>query len=206
MSNKPNDEKLKILQERLAQIKQKSETPTPHEAVVEIETPQASLPPQREVVIETPEVKGPTIERKTLNLSWKKNKTLAIVFCSIMGIWMIAYGIFYGYTNIDVNSLISGFSSEEIVEENIPFKLIYDFELERSGVIAIIGSLEEEGSAKALVNDLVVKGFKCAYFFLPDNSNSKEKIYKVFIGPYENEEETNQWTKNLELEAEIIKL
>ena len=211
MSDRTNDEKLRVLQERLAQIKQKSETPAPQEAIIEIEAPAPS--PQREVVIETPEVKGPTIERKTLNLSWEKNKTLAIVFCSIMGIWMIAYGIFYGYTNIDVNSLISGFSSEEIVEENIPFKLIYDFELERSGVIAIIGSLEEEGSAKALVNDLVVKGFKCAYFFLPDNSNSKEKIYKVFIGPYENEEETNQWTKyylrnsnSKNLDVEIIKL
>ena len=71
--------------------------------------------------------------------------------------------------------------------------------------IAITGSFKNKRSAKAMVNDLKVKGFKCNYFFLPKKSNSKEKIYKVFIGPYENEEETNQWTKNLE-DAEIVKL
>ena len=57
-----------------------------------------------------------------------------------------------------------------------------------------------------MVNDLKVKGYKCDYFFLPEKSNSKEEVYKVFIGPYENEEETNQWTKNLEVDFEIIKL
>ena len=72
--------------------------------------------------------------------------------------------------------------------------------------MAIIGSFEDESSAKAMVNDLVLKGFKCDYFFLPKQSNSTDEIYNVFIGPYENEEETNQWTKNLETEFTIINL
>jgi hypothetical protein len=57
-----------------------------------------------------------------------------------------------------------------------------------------------------MVKDLTMKGYKCDYFFLPEKSNSKKEIYKVFIGPYENAEETNQWVKNLEVEFEIIKL
>ena len=187
MSDKTNDEKLRILQERLALIKQKHETPVPSSN-------------QKEEVIEipTPEVKAESIERKSSNLSWIKYVVIGI---GVIGV--VAFGIFYAYKNIDYfNSLIS----KETVEETIPSKLTYDFELEESGVRAIIGSFADSTLAKAMKNTLKVKGYKCDYFFLPDNSNSKEKIYKVFIGPYENEEETNQWTENLELDFKIIKL
>ena len=181
MSDRTNDEKLRILQERLAQIKQKNETPVPPRF-------------QREEVIEvsTPEV--PTKEKKPLDLSWVKKAVI---------VGSVAFGIFYGYKNIDFNSLVPDFSSEEIAEENTSTQLKYNFEIE-GGQLAIIGSFEEEGSAKAMVNDLVVKGFKADYFFLPNTSNSTEQVYKVFIGPYENEEESNQWIENLDLEVTLI--
>ena len=57
-----------------------------------------------------------------------------------------------------------------------------------------------------MVNDLKVKGFQADYFYLPNKSNSTEKVYQVFIGPYENEEETKQWTKNLQIDFKIISL
>ena len=181
MNDKTNDEKLRILQERLAQIKQKNETPVPPRQ-------------QREEVIEvsTPEV--PTKEKKPLDLSWVKKVVI---------VGSVAFGIFYGYINIDFNSLVPDFSSEEIAEENTSTQLEYNFEIE-GGQLAIIRSFEEEGSAKAMVNDLKVKGFKCDYFFLPNKSNSTEQVYKVFIGPYENEEESNQWIENLDLEVTLI--
>ena len=75
--------------------------------------------------------------------------------------------------------------------------------------IAIINtqnSITDEGSAKAMVNDLKVKGFKCNYFYLPENSNLTDEVYQVYIGPYQNEKETNQWAKNLEAEFNIITL
>ena len=72
--------------------------------------------------------------------------------------------------------------------------------------IAITATFEDENSAKAMVSDLKVKGFKCDYFFLPNKSNSTEELYNIFIGPYENEEETQQWLDNLDVESEIIKL
>ena len=185
MSDRTNDEKLRILQERLAQIKQKNETPVPPRL-------------QREEVIEisTPEAKTPIKEKKPLNLSWVKKVVI---------VGSVAYGIFYGYNNIDFNSFVPDLSSEEVVDEAVPSQLEYNFDIE-GNQLAIIGSFEEEGSAKAMVNDLKVKGFKCDYFFLPSQSNSTEEVYKVFIGPYENEEETNQWTINLETEFTIIKL
>ncbi len=48
MSDKSNDEKLRILQERLAQIKQKQDTPAPQrqqrEEVIEVATPETEIP------------------------------------------------------------------------------------------------------------------------------------------------------------------
>ena len=166
MSKRTNDEKLRILQERLAEIKEKQSK-------------------QAAIEISTTEVKTETIEHKTSNLSWIKYiGVIAVATCVIL----------YSYNNV------------KNIEETVPFKLIYSFEWEGEWGLAIIGSFEEEGSAKALVNEKKAKGYECDYFFLPDKSNSKEETYKVFIGPYENEEETNQWTKNLEVNFEIIRL
>ena len=182
MSDKSNDEKLIILQERLAQIKQKKDTPIP-----QIQ--------QREEVIEvaTAEIEIPKKERKPISFGWVK-------YVVIIGV--VGYGSFYAYNNIDFSNLTS---SEEITEEPKEFVLEYNLNLKGDN-ISIISSFEDENSAKAMVNDLKVKGYKCDYFYLPNKSNSTEELYKVFIGPYENNEETNQWIENIDLEFEIIKL
>ena len=185
MSDRTNDEKLRILQERLAQIKQKQDT-------------QISISQQRQTdsKIETPKNEDPKIERNPLNFSWIKK---AIIVGSV------AYGIFYGYTNIDFNLLIPNFSSEKISQELVPTQLEYKLNLKGNN-IAIIRSFEDESSAKALVNDLKIKGFKCNYFYLPENSNFTDEVYQVFIGPYENEKETSQWIQNIDKKVDIIDL
>jgi len=188
MSDTKNDEKLRILQERLAQIKQKQDTPVPTRQ-------------QREAVIEipTPKNEAPKREGEPLNLSWIKKAVI---------VGSIAYGIFYGYTNIDFNSLVPNFSEEETSVELDSSQLEYKFNLigNNIAIISTQNSITDEGSAKAMVNDLKVKGYKCNYFYLPENSNLSDEVYQVFIGPYENEEETNQWAKNLEAEFNIITL
>ena len=188
MSDTTNDEKLRILQERLAQIKQKQDTPVPTRQ-------------QREAVIEipTPKNEAPKREGEPLNLSWIKKAVI---------VGSIAYGIFYGYTNIDFNSLVPNFSEEETSVELDSSQLEYKFNLigNNIAIISTQNSITDEGSAKAMVNDLKVKGYKCNYFYLPENSNLSDEVYQVFIGPYENEEETNQWAKNLEAEFNIITL
>jgi len=188
MSDTKNDEKLRILQERLAQIKQKQDTT-------------GLTSQQREAVIEdeTPKNEAPKKERKSLSLSWVKRAVI---------VGSVTYGVFYGYTNIDFESLVPNFSEEENSEELASSQLEYKFNLIGNN-IAIINtqnSITDEGSAKAMVNDLKVKGFKCDYIYLPENSNHTDEVYQVFIGPYENEEETNQWAKNLEAEFNIITL
>ena len=188
MSDTKNDEKLRILQERLAQIKQKqSKTEATRQKI------------HSEIEVENADNKTSKRKRNHLIFSWVK-KTV------ILGV--IAYGIFYGYANINFDSLIPSFSKEENSKELISHQLEYKFDLTGNN-IAIINtknSITDEGTAKAMVNDLKVKGYKCNYFYLPDNSNHKDEVYQVFIGPYENEEETKQWAKNLDAEFNIITL
>jgi len=181
MSDKSHDEKLRILQERLAQIKQKQDTPVPQRQ-------------QRVEVIEvaTPETEIPKKEKNPISLGWLK-------YAVIIG--GVGYGAFYTYTNFDLSS--SEEETKNIVEKEIILK--YNLNLKGDN-IAITAIFEDENSAKAMVNDLKIKGFKCDYFFLPNKSNSPEELYNVFIGPYENEEETQQWLDNLDVESEIIKL
>jgi len=183
MSDRTNDEKLRILQERLAQIKQKQSTTNlknqQKEAVIEIENPD----------VETQKRK-----RNTLNLSW-------IMRSIIIG--SVAYGVFYGYTNF--SSLVSNFSTEKDSEESSTNQIEYKLNLKGNN-IAIIRSFEDETSAKALVNNLKVKGFNADYFFLPNKSNSTKEVYQVFIGPYENEDETSQWIQNIDRKVTIVNL
>ena len=180
MSDKTNDEKLRILQERLAQIKQKQETPVPtrnqREEVIEIATPQDEVTQK---------------EHNPMSFGWVK-------YVVVIGV--VGFGSFYAYNNFSNLT-----SSEEITEEPKEFVLKYNLNLKGDN-ISIISSFEDEISAKALVNDLKVKGYKCDYFYLPNKSNSTDELFKVYIGPYENNEETNQWIENIDSEFEIIKL
>ena len=181
MSDKSNDEKLRILQERLAQIKQKQE-------------PSVLPRQQREDVIEvdTPEIAIPKKESKPISLGWLK-------YVIILG--GFGYAAFYSYTNLKLSS------SKDVAENIIKKEDFIEYKLNLEGNnIAITATFEEENSAKAMVNNLKVKGFKCDYFFLPNKSNSTEEVYNVFIGPYENQEETQQWLDNLDVESKIIKL
>ena len=112
----------------------------------------------------------------------------------------VACGLFYAYNNID-----SLFSTTEVVVEEKPFILEYNFEIKGKPLV-IIDSFEDESLAKIMVSEWKIKGFKCNYFFLPNKSNSTEEVYKVFIGPYESLEEVNQWKENVNGEIEILNL
>jgi hypothetical protein len=184
MSDRTNDEKLRILQERLSQIKEKRENQIPisREEVIEVATPQTETPQK---------------EKTPISFGWLK-------YVVIIG--TLGYGSFYVYNNIANISSSSDKAIEKTKEFVLEYNLNFPGEEEEVKNIGITASFEEEFLAKAMVNDLKVKGYKCDYFFLPNKSNSKEEVFKVFIGPYETEEEINQWTKNLEGDFEIIKL
>lgn len=186
MSEKTNDEKLRILQERLAQIQKKQDTAR-------------TAPPKEEVVtIPTPEVEEePKKEKKPLNLKWVRN---------LVVIGGVAFGGYYAFNTIEWSSLIPEEKVVEKEEKAVEFKYNLSITGNNIAILTTKNTFTDESSAKAFVNDLKVKGFKCDYFYLPENSNSTEEIYQIFLGPYENNEETNQWAKSLDLEFKVINL
>ena len=184
MSEKTNDEKLRILQERLTHIKQKKDTPNPPKK-------------QKEAVKEVPTLQTvtPQKEKTPMSFGWLKYIGMMLALAGL------GIGGFYAYKNIDFNALTSEKTDADAI--NIA-EIKYTLNFEGQNHIAITGTFKDESSAKAMVNDLKVKGFQADYFYLPNKSNSTEEVYKVFIGPYENEEETKQWTENLKGDFEII--
>jgi hypothetical protein len=100
MSDKTNDEKLRVLQERLAQIKLKQDTTETHRRQKESVN-----------VIEN-SIKDTRVDKKPSNLSLIKKTVI---------IGTIAYGIFYGLTNFD--SLVTNLKSDAATQELYPKKI-----------------------------------------------------------------------------------
>ena len=153
MSNKTQEEKLRILQERLTQIKEK-ETAS-------------------KKIVQTDKISS----NKTNNLQ-KENPTISFRWLKYLIILvLIGYVSWYVYNNTTFEYI----KSEKIISSensnNESNKKTIDYSLNLKGnSIAIIATFNEESSAKALVSDLIVKGYKADYFFLPYNSNSSEEV------------------------------
>tara|TARA_B100000902_G_C27093353_1_gene804981 strand:- start:216 stop:770 length:555 start_codon:yes stop_codon:yes gene_type:complete len=184
MSDKSNEEKLRILHERLNQIKEKKES--------------TSAPKQSELEQTT------TINIDENNHKDKTRKSdffRQLIYIAIFGI--LGYFIFYVFNNFNLNEVDGKNQVEEVKIDKVPLK--YNLELAGNNIV-ITGTYTNKDSAEAKVNDLQIRGFKANYFYLPEKSNSLEEVYKVFIGPFENQEETNQWIENIESEFNIIPL
>ena len=225
MNDKKNDEKLRILQERLSAIKQKETTR--QEVRAEENTPTA---PTFEENLDSQQPKEESNSENKKGSFWK------IIFLLIFFSFLGGFGYYFSTNDFkidptidNINNDATAFSEEissffgknkekpedikatsdhdhnqvinedEINENKIKYNLNIPDKL-----IAITASFEDKSAAKAMANNLKVKGYKCNYFFLPDKSNSKEEVYKVFIGPYETKEEINQWIQHLEGDKELI--
>ena len=182
MSDKTHDEKIKILRERLAQIKQK------HNSVTDQENYDKDKTSYEQVLAN---------DKSSEKKSSKKLKYL------ILTIFLVSF--FYIYNNLNLSSIQNKTVSqdEEKINTKEEFLLSYNFNIKGNNIV-IIKAFNDESSAKVLVNDLKVKGFKTNYHYLPNVSNSTEKLYEVFIGPYENLEEARQWIENIDKEVSII--
>ncbi len=184
MSDKSNDEKLKILRERLAQIKQK------HNNIIDQEKNDQDI---NSFDLESANEKN--YEKKSFN---KFKFSILIIFL---------ISCFYVYNNFNFSSKqdIKVNQDEKEIIKKKDFIVSYNLNLKGNNIVAI-NTFKNKNSAKVLVNDLKVKGFKTNYYYLPDVSNSTENIYEVFIGPYENLEEASQWVENIDKEVTIINI
>ena len=168
MSNKTNEEKLKILKERLNEINSKN-----------LENNQESSNSEVEI--------GRKEEISINNSSSSKSNYLK----SILIFVFISFGVFYIYSNYDK------LFSEEIVEKTIIEEFKYNFNFFNAKNLIIIEKNSSENYIKELKDKMNKKGYSSTYSFLPNVSNSKEKIFILYIGPFYSLEETNQWEKTL---------
>mgnify|MGYP001209613252 CR=1 FL=1 len=184
MSEKTNDEKLKILRERLAQIKQKHNSVTDQESY-----------DQETTSYEQASTNYKSSEKKSSN----KIKYLIII------IFLASF--FYIFNNLNLSSIQNKTISQdaEVITNKEDSVLSYNLNLQGNNIV-IVNSFDNESSSKVLVNDLKVKGYKTNYHYLPNVSNSNKKIYEVFIGPYENLEEASQWIQNINKEVTVISI
>ena len=184
MSNKTNDEKLRILRERLAQIKEKE-----NNSSVKLNLKNEKLDKENHLNSEyITQDKKPTLS------SWIFKFTL---------IMAIAFGFLYAYNKFNKYSLNTNTELKKVKKSIVNNPINYNLNLKGKN-IAITATFDDKESAKAMANNLEIKGFKSNYFYLPDKSNSTKQVYQVFVGPYENEEETNQWVQNIDLDISIV--
>jgi len=193
MSNLNNEERLKILRARLDEIQQKNFSTE-------------NVQNEKEKVVETP-------------LSTDKNTSKSNVLKYVIISALIGFGLTYLFTNvIDIETKfefetekITDDSSKEVekseeiveVEENITYKFSFNENFSHL-IISTLSYSEEE--AKKMVDKYTSEGYQASAFYIPDNSNSSQELFKIKIGPYYSLDEAEQWNSTLEEETEIIAL
>ena len=132
---------------------------------------------------------------------------------------LIGFGLTYLFTNVidietkfefETEKVTDDFSKEveeieEIVEveENISYKFIVNENFSHL-IISTLSYSEEE--ANKMVDKYTSEGYQASAFYIPDNSNSSQELFKIKIGPYYSLEEAEQWNSTLDEETEIIAL
>jgi len=202
MEHYDNEQRLRILQERLGQIKNKQEARQEQPPRVENTTayptynPKATQSSDEDVI--------PAEEEKEKKSSGFPSKT----FIRLLIFGFLVGGGYYLYTNFDFNSLLPEKSkiSEQIIPEDVVAPLQYSLDFGAAKYIVILSSFEEESLAKTLVEEKITEGYVANYFFLPSVSNSNEQVYRVYLGPFYSQSEAKQWAETLEIESEILNL
>ena len=198
------NKKIKILHDRLAEIKAKHDTSNNLDE--EKVSKKTSTSDNDELIIE------------------KDNKKSTSLF-KILSIFIIlSFGGLYIYNldekNVDKLNKSQKISTKQNNSEVISddSTLTYKLKIEGYRTIAGYDSITpkniiitseyfEESDAKAKVNNFVSQSLPASYFYLPEHSNSKREIYQVYIGPYESKEQAKQIINHyLKINKEKVKI
>ena len=186
MSDKTNEEKLRILQERLASIQQKKGIQ--QEEKIQQNKP---VPP----VFEEELVNQSNIEPIEKTPRRPRNNSSGLKYFIIFFIvFLVGYGGFFAYNNIDFNSLSESSNPSSIKEDIIYYKSSFD-----GNFIIVLNTFDEQQLANAESQNLTEKGYNCDILQLSGVSNSKEEVFQTFIGPFKKEEEANQYLNSTDL-------
>lgn len=193
MENHDNEQRLRILQERLEQIKSKKEEEKEQPKVESnppypTYNPKATQSSDENIVLE--KIKT---EEQPSSSAWKKVITLLLI-------GGLGYGGYFFFENFDFSSIVAESSNtvEPAVEENIVAPLQYTLDFGEAKHLVLLSSFDNEDAAKMFADEKANSGYDASYFFLPAVSNSKKNTYQVYLGPYFYESEAKQWANTLE--------
>ena len=190
-----NEEKLKILQERLRQIKEKDENISSSNNTINKSSTHKNI--------------DNDISEKSVK---KLSRSKSHVFISFLLVFALAFFVSKNYDNIKSYFNVNFDKNDNIVNNEVKQEKDSDIQIEKEydldkltdiakGEIAVILNLSSEEEAIITKNELITKGFKARYFFSSDYSNITEESYEILIGPYETENELNQWLNNIDTKS-----
>ena len=190
MSKTKNEERREIVNKRLAEIIDKDVIPKKER----VEEP---------ISHEIPE---------SHNHSNKSPKKLRIYLIRI-GIILVLFFVVKFIMDSDILDSTSTITKDKEkveveVEVNVPGKdveTIYNFSFNKDEHIIIFGNYQSEEEAleqKQVYKEKFIE-FSVNHFYLPENSNSKEEVYKLYLGPIPGEANAKQWKKRIEIENEL---
>ena len=202
MSKKTNEEKLKILQERLSVINKKQN--------------EAESTRKEENKKTSPVFEEDLVNKKDVTEVQHKSPLNTKPLIIILILAGVAFGIYWS-TTLDITSLI--LSKEDPVKETIEDTknqiknedIVYNANAfnTTSGYIIVLSGFFEKEQANAYTISLQQDGYNASTFCLKDVSNSNEEMFHSYLGPFNTKEEAKQWKKSsksiLEF-GEIIRL
>ena len=191
MSKTKNEERREIVNKRLAEIIDKDVIPKKER----IEEP---------ISHEIPE------SHNHSSKSPNKLRTYLIRIGIIVVLFFVLKSLDFGKL-IDSSFEVSKDKEEVKVEAKVTvpakdIETIYNFSFNKNEHIIIFGNYQSEEEAleqKQVFSEKFVE-FSINHFYLPENSNSKEKVYKLYLGPISGEANAKQWSKLIEIENELL--
>ena len=190
-----NEEKLKILQERLRQIKEKDENISSSNNIINKSSTHENI--------------GNDISEES---SPKSSKSKSYIFISFLLVFALAFVISKNFDNINFDFNVNFDKNDNVVnnevkqEKDSVLQIEKEYDIDKftdivKGEIAVVLNLSSEEEAINTKNELISKGFKARYFFSSDYSNISDESYEILIGPYETENELNQWLNNIDTKS-----
>ena len=192
MSKTRNEERLEIVNKRLAEINEKDVFPKREKAKEEVVTQQVPK------------------NTSNQNNSNNKLKTYLIRVGIVVGIFFVIKSIDFSNlvdSSVDVKKDDKGVQVD--VKVDVPKKeeaLEYNFTFKNDEHIIVFGKYQSEEEAlkeKEFFSKKFIE-FPVNYFFLPNKSNSKEEVYQLYLGPINGLSNAKQWSKLIEIENILL--
>ena len=208
MSEKTNEEKLKILQERLATIQHKKDK-NKKKSGFSTEKKDSGFSTEKNKPV-APIFKQELVGKSPLQPSIQepKEKTNSLKYFIIFFIIaLLSYGGFEAYNSINFVELFSS-ETEEVTTDKTK-EITYHKSEFIGNYLIILNSFEDVTIANAEVLHYISEGYKCDVFQLSGVSDSEEEIFQTYIGPFNKLAEANQYlnsTISIKESGKVIEL